>query len=234
MSNADTLRARLLRLHASARRNPVLQRLAVISRILLALAFIPTALVKLTGQRFTLISIENPVGFFFEALYRTGLYWRFIGFGQLAAGILVLIPRTSTLGAILFFPIVANIFVITLSMPFAGTPVVTGLMLLASFFLLCWDYDRVEALFFSAMRAEDRWGGPGTALERAGFSLGAAAGMVFFLSTRGFVPPAVGRWSLMIGVLAAAIVLVAWIRAARRRVPVLSPEASREGLDGAA
>lgn len=207
------MRSRLLQLHTAARRNPVFQRLAVISRILLAVAFIPTSLVKITGQRFTILPIETPIGFFFEAMYRTGDYWRFIGWGQMIAGILLLIPRTATLGAVLFFPITLNIFVITLSMQFGGTPVVTGGMLLASLFLLCWDYDKIEAVVFGPMRAEDRWGGPGSALERIGFAIGAAAAMIFFLRTRSFISPQIGNGALLVGFLAALIVAIAWTRA---------------------
>jgi len=40
------------------------------TRILLFLAFLPSGLKKLLGERFTLLGIESPVGFFFEALYR--------------------------------------------------------------------------------------------------------------------------------------------------------------------
>ena len=68
------------------------------NRILLAMAFFPTGLVKATGQRFTLLPIENPVGFFFEAMYQTGPYWYFIGMVQVAAAVLLLIPATATLG----------------------------------------------------------------------------------------------------------------------------------------
>lgn len=213
------LRSRLLEIHARARRNPVLQRLAVISRILLALAFIPTSLVKILGQRFTVMPVDTPLGFFFEAMYRSGDYWRFIGVGQLLAGILILIPRTATLGAVLFFPIVLNIFVITVAMDFKGTGFVTGGMLLASFFLLCWDYDRLEPLLFGTQRPEDRWGGPGSMLERVGFAVGAIAGLVFFLRTRGFVPPAVGMAALVVGMIAAGMVLFAWIRHGSTRTP---------------
>ena len=185
----------------------------MISRILLAMAFIPTSLVKLLGQRFTVMSVDTPLGFFFEAMYRSGDYWRFIGLGQLLAGILILIPRTATLGAILFFPITLNIFVITIAMDFKGTGFVTGGMLLASLFLLAWDYDKLEAVLFGPTRAEDRWGGPGSTLERVGFAVGAAAGMVFFLFTRGFVAPAVGKASIIVGMIAAGIVFLAWCRA---------------------
>ncbi|HKK45418.1 MAG TPA: hypothetical protein VJ964_07845 [Balneolaceae bacterium] len=96
------------------------------------------------GHRFTLLSTDTQIGYFFEALYRTGLYWHFIGIAQFTAGLCLLIPRFSTLGAVIFFPIILNIFVITISMPFKGTPIVTGAMLLSSIYLLIWDFDRLK------------------------------------------------------------------------------------------
>ncbi len=71
------------------------------TRILLAIGFLPSGLKKAMGERFTLLGIDSPVGFFFEALYRTGFYWNFIGIAQLLAALLLIIPRTKTLGAIL-------------------------------------------------------------------------------------------------------------------------------------
>ncbi|MEW6126006.1 MAG: hypothetical protein AB1757_03000 [Acidobacteriota bacterium] len=114
------------------------------TRILLALGFTPSGLTKVLGNRFTVLGLDNPVGFFFEAFYRTGFYWNFIGLAQLTAALLLLIPRTTTLGAVIYFPIILNIFLITVSMHFTGTPVITGAMLLASIYLLCWDFDKLK------------------------------------------------------------------------------------------
>lgn len=116
------------------------------TRILLFLAFLPSGLKKLLGERFTLLGVDNPVGFFFEALYRTGFYWNFLGLIQLMAGILLLIPKTSFFGAILYFPIIINIFIIVTSMHFTGTPYIAGLMLLANVYLLFWDYKKLKAI----------------------------------------------------------------------------------------
>jgi uncharacterized membrane protein YphA (DoxX/SURF4 family) len=137
----------LERLHARARRGRVLRAFTVFTRVALALGFLPSGLTKVLGNRFTVLGVDNPVGFFFEALYRSGFYWNFLGLCQLAAAFLLLVPRTATLGALLYFPIILNIFVLTLSMHFTGTPFVTGLMLLANIYLLCWDYDRLKCLF---------------------------------------------------------------------------------------
>lgn len=116
------------------------------TRVLLFIAFLPSGLKKVMGERFTLIPIENPIGFFFEALYRTGFYWNFLGLMQLIAGILLLIPRTSFFGALLYLPIIINIFIIVSSMHFKGTPIVAGLMLLANIYLLFWDYDKLKRM----------------------------------------------------------------------------------------
>lgn len=116
------------------------------TRMLLFLAFLPSGLKKILGQRFTLIGIEDPIGFFFEALYKSGFYWNFLGFMQLTAGLLLLIPRTSFFGALLYLPIIINIFIIVIAMQFTGTPYITGLMLLANVYLLLWDYNKLKRL----------------------------------------------------------------------------------------
>lgn len=113
-------------------------------RVLLAVAFLPSGLKKLLGERFTTLAIDNPVGFFFEALYRSGCYWNFLGLVQLLAAILLVIPRTALLGALIYLPIVINIFVIVTAMQFSGTPVVAGLMLLGNLYLLFWDYPKMR------------------------------------------------------------------------------------------
>ena len=118
------------------------------TRILLALAFIPSGLKKVLGERFTILDIETPVGFFFEALYRTGWYYNFLGFMQLLVTVLILIPRTTTLGALLYLPIIINIFIIVVAMHFTGTPYIVGLMLIANLYLLFWDYNKIKKIVF--------------------------------------------------------------------------------------
>ena len=211
------LQHRLDRLHARVRANALLQRFTILTRILLAIGFVPPALVKVRGERFTVMPIETPVGFFFEAMYQTGAYWQFIGWAQIVGGILLLMPRTATLGAVVFFPIILNIFVITVSLGFIGTPVVTGLMLLACLYLLCWDYDRLKLVIFppqaglSVAPAPVAAGGVRTA-ELAAYALMTASGMVTMLATRSFVPmawvPACLAVGLLGGLLLAASMLV--------------------------
>ena len=60
------------------------------------------------------------------------LPWRLIGAAQVAGRVLVHVPPAATLGALAFAPVVARLFAVPLPHPVHGTPVVTGLMLLAS------------------------------------------------------------------------------------------------------
>ncbi|MDP2479743.1 MAG: hypothetical protein Q8W51_09770 [Candidatus Palauibacterales bacterium] len=213
------------RLHARARRVPALRRLAIVSRILLALAFIPTGTVKLLGHRFTSLGVDTRVGAYFEAMYRTAFYWNFIGAGQVVAGILLLIPVASLLGAVVAFPIVLNIFVITVAVGFRGTPFVTGPMLLAVTFLLCWDWDRLKPILFEP-RARPALSPypPLPTVERAGYALGTLAGLGLLWRAR-FPEAALVIWlCLGAGAVAVLLVLTGWIQAARRSVTPAVPE----------
>lgn len=115
-------------------------------RGLLWLAFLPSGLTKLLRQPFTALPPDTPVGGYFAALHETGLYYQFVGAAQLLAGLLILIPRTAAVGAILCLCLIANIFVLTVALDFGGTPVITGLMLLAALYLLAWEYPRWRSL----------------------------------------------------------------------------------------
>ena len=133
-------------LHKRIYHKKIFKLLTWVTRILLFLGFLPSGLKKLLGERFTLLGVDTAVGFFFEALYRTGFYWIFLGLIQLLAGLLLLIPKTSFLGAILYLPIIINIFIIVVSMNFKGTPYIAGLMLLANLYLIFWDYKKSKSI----------------------------------------------------------------------------------------
>lgn len=124
------------------------------TRFLLWLAFFPSGLTKVLGNRFTTLPVDTPVGGFFEAMYQTGWYYNMLGIAQLLAGLLILLPRTSAIGSILYLCVIFNIFCITLSIGFQGTSYITGLMLLASLYLLAWEYPRWRSLLEPARKAQ--------------------------------------------------------------------------------
>jgi uncharacterized membrane protein YphA (DoxX/SURF4 family) len=141
-------------LYNESKRNKWLRYFSVFCRIALALGFIPSGIVKVMGERFTGLPSNHPLGHYFDALYLTGYYYTFIGVAQLTAALLLLIPGTALLGAVLYFPIILNICVLAYAVRFEGTRITT-LMLLANMFLLVWDYDRLKHILPRRRTDED-------------------------------------------------------------------------------
>lgn len=130
------------------RRFLIVKLFVIYLRYLIGFAFIFASIIKIKGERFTSISPKEPVGYFFEAMYQSGFYWNFLGWAQLIAGSLLMSQRLSTIGALVFFPIILNVCLITISIDFgSGTPVITTLMLLGTLFLILWDYKKLGILF---------------------------------------------------------------------------------------
>ena len=135
-------------LHVSITRRWWLQLFTVFTRVLLAVGFIPPSIPKILHKPFTVLPDSNPVGHYFNALYNTGFYYEFIGWAQLTAALLLLFPRTAHLGALMFLPIIANVAVLTTSVGFKGTWLLTILMCLAAAWLVIWEYDRLKPILF--------------------------------------------------------------------------------------
>ena len=150
-----SLHTRLDQSYGELKRNKWVRYFAVFCRVALALGFIPSGMVKVMGERFTGLPPNHPLGHYFDALHLTGYYYTFIGIGQLMAALLLLIPRTTLLGAMLYFPIIVNICVLTYAVRFEGTRIAT-LMLLANLFLLAWDADRLKHVFWLRRIDDDR------------------------------------------------------------------------------
>jgi len=131
-------------LYYEAKADKWFKRFAVFCRIALAVSFVIAGYVKVSGERFAAgLPSNNPLGHYFDALLLTGYYYTFIGVAQIITAILLLIPRTSLLGALMYFPAIINICVLTYATRFDGTRAVT-MMALACLFLLIWDYDRLK------------------------------------------------------------------------------------------
>jgi uncharacterized membrane protein YphA (DoxX/SURF4 family) len=131
------------------------KKFAGFCRIVLALSFIPSGFVKIMGERFAEgLPSNNPLGHYLDALHQTGYYYTFIGVAQIIIAVLLLIPRTALLGALMYFPIIVNICVLTYATRFEGTRLVT-MMVLASLFLLIWDFDRIKYILPFKQREPD-------------------------------------------------------------------------------
>jgi uncharacterized membrane protein YphA (DoxX/SURF4 family) len=143
MENKAGIITRVKQFYSEAKGNKWFHYFTVFCRVALALGFIPSGLVKISGERFTALPSNHPLGQYFDALYHTGYYYTFIGIAQLVIALLLLIPRTSLLGALLYFPLILNICILAYATRFEGTRITT-MMLLASLYLLFWDFDRLK------------------------------------------------------------------------------------------
>jgi uncharacterized membrane protein YphA (DoxX/SURF4 family) len=130
--------------HFQVRRNKWLGYFTVFVRIILAYAFLFAGFVKINGERFTSLSDHHPMGHYLEALFHTGYYYPFIGIMQMLAAVLLLIPRTALLGAVIYFPLILNICILSLAVRFDGSMLTSPLMVLANLYLLGWDYHRLK------------------------------------------------------------------------------------------
>ena len=146
MASPAPMTATLDRIHAQIVRSRLLQRFTAVTRVLLAVGFVLPGSTKVMGHRFTSLPTSDPVGAFFDVFFQAHAFYAFVGAAQVAAGLMLLWPTTATLGAVVYFPIILNIMVITIAVGFTGTWIVTILMTVACLWLLVWDWDRLRAI----------------------------------------------------------------------------------------
>lgn len=216
-------------LHRRLRAISPFQRLTLVTRTTLAIGFVAPGLTKLVGRDFAPgIDPASPMGVYFHAFHGTGAYYGFVGLVQVVAGALLLSRRTALLGAVLYLPVIANIFVLTAATRFGvGTPVLTGLMTLGCVWLLLWDGHRLTGLVSATPPAPaeravepaawdllvpDAADPTARGLLRAAYVLGTAGAFVFTLSARALVPFVVGQGALAAALLAVPVALVGWAR----------------------
>ena len=97
--------------------------------VFLGLIFFTSGMAKLYAQH-AFPGIIGPVILEEElAKHNLGLFARFIAFGQIIIGFLLLTLRYSTLGAIMLVPMVSGILMVTISQNWKGTPYVVGMFL---------------------------------------------------------------------------------------------------------
>lgn len=131
------------------KQKPFLQIFTIYLRYLIGGAFVISvfSLGKFSSETFLNIQENPPLDSaerFFQTMTHSGIYWKFIGWTQIVAGFLLMTQRFAKLGALIFFPVILNIFMITISYHFHGTPIITGLMLLANIYLIVWDWNTIR------------------------------------------------------------------------------------------
>lgn len=101
------------------KQHKIFQFVTILIRYVLGASFVHVSIFKIQGERFMPEPSKNEsmksLSYFFETMYQTDIYWHFIGWGQLIAGFLLMSQIFSTIGAVAFFTIMLNIFIITIS-----------------------------------------------------------------------------------------------------------------------
>jgi uncharacterized membrane protein YphA (DoxX/SURF4 family) len=114
------------------------------TRVFLGLIFFTAGMAKLFADH-KFPGLIGPV-WLEERLaeHNLGLYARFIAWSQVIAGLTLLSQRFATLGAILTFPIILNIWIVTVSLEWQGTPYVNFVLILINLHLLIADYPKLK------------------------------------------------------------------------------------------
>ena len=122
--------------------------LAVVgTRILLGFIFFTAGMGKLTqGHYFPLTMFPMSLAKILEP-HGLAMWGEFVAWSQVIIGFLLMSQRFATLGAIMSLPLILNIFVITVSLNFMGTPYLNGFLIGLNLFLLAADYHKLKFLF---------------------------------------------------------------------------------------
>jgi len=119
-------------------------KLVVMIRLFLGFIFLGAGMSKLYFEH-SFPGIIGPVWLEDELTpYGLGMYARFIALSQVIAGLLLITQRFATLGAVLTFPIILNILMVTVSMEWRGTSFVNAFFLLLNSWLLAYDYHKFK------------------------------------------------------------------------------------------
>jgi uncharacterized membrane protein YphA (DoxX/SURF4 family) len=141
-----SLQSSLEAFHKKTVSNNWLKLFTSIVRGWLAVGFIIPGLKKVGNNHFASNLDTAHIKQFFDAFFQATEYYVFVGIVQVIAGLLLLFPATTALGTVLYLPVILNIFFITVALDFKGTWLITSLMLLANVYLLCWEFDKWQAL----------------------------------------------------------------------------------------
>lgn len=116
------------------------------TRIFLGLIFFTSGMGKLTHGGF--VGLIGPVWLEERlAQYGLGMWAVFVAWSQVTIGLLLLSQRFAVFGAIMLVPMIANIFVITVSMKWPGTPYVNAVFMAMNALLLWSERHRLKLLF---------------------------------------------------------------------------------------
>lgn len=110
----------------------------------LGFIFITTGVGKITG----LPGVIGPNWLIDElSKHQLRLYGFFIAYSQIIIGFFLITNRFRTLGSIMLFPMLINIFVIVVSLKWAGTPIIVAFLIFLNLVLLILDFHKLKFIF---------------------------------------------------------------------------------------
>lgn len=80
--------------------------------------------------------------------YGLALFAKYVAFAQIFVGLLLLTRRFATLGAVMLFPLLLSILMVTISLHWGGTPYVNAFLLMLNVSLLAADFHRLKFILF--------------------------------------------------------------------------------------
>ncbi len=128
-------------------------------RVFLGLIFFTSGMAKIYYQQGSgFPGLIGPV-WLEERLVQYGLdlFARFVAYSQVMVGLLLLTQRFATLGAVMLFPIILNIFVVTVSLKWQGTPYVNFFLLSLNAILLTHDFHKLKFLVSEDTDSNKSW-----------------------------------------------------------------------------
>ncbi len=129
-------------------------------RLLLGIVFVTYGVVKLGGGQYYygdfVIDSKTVSGtsFVWAFFGWSKVYALFTGFGEFMAGLLLLIPRTRTAGAVILFPISLNITVLTFAFGFPGVKYASLVYTLLCGLLLLYDLPKLKLIFLNDTKTD--------------------------------------------------------------------------------
>jgi uncharacterized membrane protein YphA (DoxX/SURF4 family) len=210
---------------ASLRRRRWLHLAVANLRILIAFAFLPAGLKKVTGQPFTDAGTSGAFHDFLHAFHATGFFYGFVGAVQLTAAALLVSQRFALLGALIALPVLAAILAFCWSTGVVPTAIVVTLMTVATVGLIAWDGHRLRALIGdapiaaapAAPIATGLWTACGVAVCLLYLAACAITGEVY--RPRGSEPHRLGFWVLAVMPALPLLTLIADVRRHRKSRP---------------
>ena len=141
------------------------------------------------------------------AEYDVGIFARFIAYSEAIIGLLVLSGRFATIGAIMMFPMIVNILMVTVSMHWRGTPYVLSFFLALNILLLIADWHKLKHLLSDQTEPYRQ-----IPLRRKHWRMDLlwAAGMIFIMSSI-FVYPLHGSLSYLMVAIEFLAFIGAWV-----------------------